>query len=163
MATITEAAQAEPAKLEREVVLTRRIAAPRALVFQALTKPEHIMRWWGPHGYTAPECEVDLRLGGAMRIVMHGPAGERHPMTGTIDDLHPPERFGYTFEAHLQEGVIALRGHNAVVLTEIDGQTELTLTARARGLVPEAAFMLQGMQAGWSQTLDRLAALFIPA
>jgi uncharacterized protein YndB with AHSA1/START domain len=154
MATTTDT----PA-MEREVVLTRRIAAPRALVFRALTDPEHLVRWWGPHGYTAKECTVDLRFGGALSIVMQGPAGERHPMTGVIDDLQPPERFGYTFEAHLQEGVIALRGHNAIILTEANGHTELTLTARATGLLPPTAFMLQGMQAGWSQSLDRLSAL----
>ena len=65
MATLTD----EPA-MTREVVLTRRLAAPRALVFRALTDPEHLMRWWGPQGFTTPEAEIDLKLGGALRIVM---------------------------------------------------------------------------------------------
>jgi uncharacterized protein YndB with AHSA1/START domain len=143
--------------MEREVVITRRIAAPRALVFRAFTEPTHLRRWWGPHGFTAPECEVDLRIGGALYIVMQGPDGRRRPMTGVIEELDPPARFAYRFEAHLDDGGPALRGRNALHLTESEGQTELTITARAEGLIPQAAMMLAGMEAGWTQSLDKLA------
>ena len=63
--------------LQREVVLARRIAAPRALVFRAFTDPEHLMRWWGPQGFTAPECDMDLRIGGALRVVMQATDGQQ--------------------------------------------------------------------------------------
>ncbi len=155
MASLTD-----DADLVREVVLTRRLAAPRALVFRAFTDPAHLMRWWGPHGFTAPECELDLRIGGALRIVMQAPDGQRFPMTGVIDELEPPERFAYRFEAHVGGDGPALRGRNALHLTEKDGHTELTVTARAEGLVPEAAMMLAGMEIGWSQSLEKLAGLF---
>lgn len=154
MATRTD----DPA-LQREVVLTRRIAAPRALVFRAFTDPEHLMRWWGPQGFTAPECDMDLRIGGALRIVMQAPDGQRFPMTGVIDELDPPERFAYRFEAHAGAGGPALMGRNALHLAEEDGQTVLTVTARAEGLIPAAAMMLAGMEAGWSQSLEKLAAI----
>jgi uncharacterized protein YndB with AHSA1/START domain len=154
MATLTD----DPA-LERELVITRRLAAPRALVFRAFTDPAHLMRWWGPHGFTAPACELDLRVGGALRIVMQAPDGQRFPMTGVIDQLDPPERFAYRFEAHVGPGGPALRGRNALRLAEIDGHTELTVTARAEGLVPAAAMMLAGMKAGWAQSLEKLAAI----
>ncbi|HUO22862.1 MAG TPA: SRPBCC domain-containing protein [Caulobacteraceae bacterium] len=156
MATTTDAA-----KLERAITLTRRFAAPRALVFRALTDPEHLMRWWGPNGFTTPECTIDLRVGGAMRIVMQGFDGGRFPMTAVIDALNPPERLGYAFEAYIDAGGPAVRGHNLIVLSEVDGHTELRLIARGEGLRPEAAFMLQGMKPGWSQSLERLAALFV--
>ena len=146
--------------MTREVTLTRRLAAPRELVFRAFTDPQHLMRWWGPHGFTAPECDIDLRIGGALRIVMQGPDGQRFPMTGVIEELVRPERFAYRFEAHAGPGGPALRGRNALLLAEADGHTELTITARAEGLVPEAAMMLAGMEAGWSQSLEKLAALF---
>ena len=57
--------------LEREVVITRVFDAPRELVF----KPERLMCWWGPHGWTNPKCEVDLRPCGAWRIVMRSRRG----------------------------------------------------------------------------------------
>lgn len=155
MAMLTD----DPA-LQREVVITRRIAAPRALVFRAFTDPVHLSRWWGPHGFTAPECEVDLRIGGALRIVMQGPDGRRFPMTGVIEELEPPERFAYRFEAHLDAGGPALRGRNALHLLESGGHTDLTVTARAQGLIPQAAMMLAGMEAGWTQSLDKLAHTF---
>ena len=144
--------------MQREVVLTRRLTAPRDLVFRAFTDREHLMRWWGPQGFTTPIVDIDLKLGGAMIIVMQGPDGQRYPMTGTIDELEAPERFAYRFEAHVTEAGPALRGRNALRLVEKDGGTELTITARAEGLIPEAAFMLAGMDAGWSQSLDKLAA-----
>jgi uncharacterized protein YndB with AHSA1/START domain len=153
MATLTD----DPA-LEREVVITRRFAAPRALVFLAVTDPAHLARWWGPHGFTAPECKLDLRVGGALRIVMQAPDGQRFPMTGVIDELDPPERFAYRFEAHVDAGGPALRGRNAMHFVETGEHTELTVTARAEGLVPAAAMMLAGMEAGWSQSLEKLAA-----
>lgn len=156
MATLTE-----DSALERELVLTRRFAAPRALVFRAFTDPEHLMRWWGPHGFTTPECELDLRLGGALRIVMQAPDGQRFPMIGVIDQLDPPERFAYRFEAHVGADGPALQGRNALLLIEADGHTELTVTARAQGLVPGAAMMLAGMEAGWSQSLEKLAGILV--
>jgi uncharacterized protein YndB with AHSA1/START domain len=156
MATLTD-----PPAMTREVALTRRLAAPRELVFRAFTDPGHLMRWWGPHGFTAPECEINLRLGGALRIVMQAPDGQRFPMTGVIEELSPPERFAYRFEAHVSAGGPALRGRNALLLTEAGAYTELTVTARAEGLVPEAAMMLAGMEVGWSQSLEKLSALFI--
>ncbi len=153
MATPTEALP-----MQREVVLTRRLAAPRALVFRAFTDPAHLARWWGPQGFTTPVVEIDLTLGGALTIVMQSPDGQRYPMTGTIDALEPPEHFAYRFEAHVTEAGPALRGRNALRLMENDGGTELTVTASAEGLIPQAAFMLAGMEAGWSQSLDKLTA-----
>ena len=63
---------------DREIVLTRLFDAPRHLVFDAMTKPEHVKRWWGllDERYSVPVCEIDLRPGGAWRFVGRGPQGE---------------------------------------------------------------------------------------
>jgi len=58
---------------DREIVLTRVFHAARRLVFEAFTKPEHLVRWFGPHGWTLDVCEVDFRPGGARRFILHGP------------------------------------------------------------------------------------------
>ena len=63
---------------ERELLLTRTLDAPRALVFRAWTEPEHLARWWGPQGFTTPSCTMDVRPGGAWRICMRAPDGVDH-------------------------------------------------------------------------------------
>ncbi|HYT14944.1 MAG TPA: SRPBCC domain-containing protein, partial [Burkholderiales bacterium] len=58
---------------ERTVVITRVFDAPRELVWRAWTDPRHMAQWWGPQGFTNPVCEMDVRPGGALRIVMRAP------------------------------------------------------------------------------------------
>ncbi len=64
---------------DREIVLTRRIKAPRELVWEAYTKPEHVMQWYGPNGFTLTIHEMDVRVGGVWRFMMHGPDGTDYP------------------------------------------------------------------------------------
>jgi uncharacterized protein YndB with AHSA1/START domain len=64
--------------LEREIVLSRVIAAPRSRVFQAFTDPSQITRWFGPEGFTAETLEIDIREGGRWRFVYTGPDGTRY-------------------------------------------------------------------------------------
>src|SRR6266849_1974927 len=63
---------------DQEICLTRLFNAPRQLVFEAMTKPEHVKQWWGRlgEGYSVPVCEIDLRPGGAWRFVNRHPKGE---------------------------------------------------------------------------------------
>ena len=67
---------------DREIVLTRVFDAPRELVFKVWTNPKHVALWWGPHGFSNPFCELDLRPGGAILIHMRGPDGIVYSMTG---------------------------------------------------------------------------------
>src|SRR5215831_18353622 len=77
---------------DREIVMTRVFDAPRHMVFEALTKPELLKRWFGPRGWTLPVCEIDLRVGGAWRFVLHGPDGRDIGMRGVYKEIVPPER-----------------------------------------------------------------------
>lgn len=64
-------AVAEQATLaEREITITRMFDAPRAVVFRAWTDAGQLAQWWGPKGFTNPVCEIDVRVGGAIRIHM---------------------------------------------------------------------------------------------
>jgi uncharacterized protein YndB with AHSA1/START domain len=58
-----------------ELTLTRIIDAPRDVVFEVWTRPEHLTEWWGPAGFSLPGCELDFRVGGAFRYQMRNPAG----------------------------------------------------------------------------------------
>src|SRR5439155_730098 len=67
---------------DREIKLTRDFDAPRNLVFEACTKPEHLKHWWGPRGYDVILCEGDLRPGGAWRTVQRAPDGNEYAFRG---------------------------------------------------------------------------------
>jgi uncharacterized protein YndB with AHSA1/START domain len=155
--TITSGPAAAHA-LERELVITRIFDAPRGLVFKAWTDPEHLAQWWGPKGFTAPICEMEGRTGGALRILMRGPDGAEYPMTGVIREIVEPERLVFTSVAMDEDGKRLLEGVTTVTFAEQGAKTKLTLHTRAVGLVADAARKLEGMDAGWTQSIDRLAA-----
>lgn len=142
---------------EREVVITRIFDAPRALVFKAWIDPKHLKRWWGPKMFTNPVCEVDARVGGTWRIVMRGPDGVDYPCGGVYREIVEPERLVFTNIATDNDGNPILDGLTTVTFAEERGKTKLTLTTRAVALVEYAAAYLQGMEAGWTQSLETLA------
>src|SRR5437879_6953424 len=87
-----------------EVRITRIIDAPRARVFKMWTDPKHLAQWWGPKGFTNPVCELDLRVGGALRIVMRAPDGVDYPMGGLFREIVEPERLVFTATAEDDAG-----------------------------------------------------------
>jgi uncharacterized protein YndB with AHSA1/START domain len=145
--------------LERVVLVTRIIDAPPDLVFKAWIDPGHMAQWWGPRGFTNPVCELDSRPGGAIRIVMRAPDGAEHPMTGIFHEIVAPERLVFTAVAVDTEGKPLLEALTTVTFAEHGGMTRLTVHASAVGLADIAARMLGGMEAGWTQSLERLAQL----
>ena len=94
MAATTDAA-AIPA--ERELTITRVLDAPRSLVFKVWTQPEHMVRWLGPKGFTAPSCKLEVRPGGAWRACIRSAEGVDHWMRGVYREVAPPERLVFTF------------------------------------------------------------------
>ena len=82
---------------EMEIRMTRLFDAPRQLVFEAMTKPEHVKRWWGRlgEGYSVPVCEIDLRVGGRWRFVNRHPEGEV-AFSGEYREIAPPGRLVFT-------------------------------------------------------------------
>jgi len=82
---------------ERELVITRVFDAPRLLVFKAWTEPEHLVRWWGPRGFTTPSCKMDVRPGGAFRFHMRSPEGTDHWLRGAYREIVEPERLVFSW------------------------------------------------------------------
>jgi uncharacterized protein YndB with AHSA1/START domain len=140
----------------REVTITRSFAAPRALVWRAWTDPAHLAAWWGPNGFTNPVCEVDPRPGGAIRIVMRAPDGQEYAMRGEFREVVAPERLVFTNCAVGADGATIIDGLTIVTFAERDGGTEMMLHTRAVALVDDAIRMIGGMEAGWTQSIDRL-------
>jgi uncharacterized protein YndB with AHSA1/START domain len=144
---------------KRTVTMTRVVDAPRDLVFRLWTEREHMAQWWGPRGFTNPVCELDVRVGGAIRIDMRAPDGTVYPMTGTFREIIPPQRLVFEAVAEDHDGNALLRSLTTVTFADEDGKTRLTVHADAVGLSPAAPQMLAGMEAGWTQSLERLAEL----
>ena len=140
-----------------EFVFRRDYRAPDALVFSAWTDPEQMAEWWGPHGFTNPVCELDPRPGGRLRIEMHGPDGTVYPMVGLYEVVEP-DRVVFTCLLLDEQGAPLFEIENAVTFVErASGGTTQTVRARVRRVSPGAAIHLVGREAGWSQSLERLA------
>ena len=152
--------------LEREVKIVRTFNAPRALVWQAWTNPTYVAQWWGPRGFTNPVCEWDARPGGRIHVVMRASdeiatmiGRADHPMTGEFTEVVPTERLAFVSTAVDDSGKPLLDALTTVRLSERDGKTDMVLHACAKGFVEIAARMLEGMEAGWTQSIDKLGEL----
>lgn len=77
--------------LDREIVITRVFDAPRELVFEAWTNPEHVVRWFGPKGFTLTTQEIDIRVGGRWRFVFQGPDGTDYDNRMVFLEVRRPE------------------------------------------------------------------------
>jgi uncharacterized protein YndB with AHSA1/START domain len=139
-----------------ELVVTRVFDAPRALVFKVWTDPKHMARWWGPHHFTNPRCELDARPGGAILIHMRGPDGTVYPMTGVFHEVVPPERLVFASAVPGPDGKSLFEILNTVTFAERGGKTTLTVRARVTMKTAGAEQFLRGMEAGWTQSLERL-------
>jgi uncharacterized protein YndB with AHSA1/START domain len=146
------------AHANREVVIMRVLDAPRSVVFKAWTDPKHVAQWWGPDGFTNPVCEMDVRPRGAIRIHMRGPDGTVYPMTGVYQEIIEPERLVFTAAALDEKGNPLFEVLSTVTFSEQGGKTTLTLQARVVKSAAGAAPYLSGMEAGWTQSLERLEA-----
>jgi uncharacterized protein YndB with AHSA1/START domain len=140
----------------RYIVIERVLDAPPALVFQCWTDPVHMARWWAPHGFTNPVCELDVRVGGAWRTVMRAPDGTEYPCHGVYQEVVPNQRLVFTNIATDAAGKPVLDGRTTVTFSPHNGKTKMTVSTGAIALVDYAAAYLEGMQAGWTQSLERL-------
>jgi uncharacterized protein YndB with AHSA1/START domain len=151
------AAGKAPRPSRNDLVLTRVFEAPRERVFRAWSEPERLARWWGPHGFTNPVCEADVRPGGAIHIVMRGPDGVDYPMTGVFHEVAAPERLVFSTYVGKEGEAVHFEVRITVTFAEHEGGTKLTLRAHVVKETPDAARYLAGMEQGWTQSLERLA------
>ena len=139
---------------DTEIVLTRAFAAPRRLVFDALTTPDLLVRWHGAQGWNLVECQVDLRVGGTWRFVSRGPGGAEMTMSGVYREVDPPARLVHTEALDQGDGGEALV---TTVLDEQGGRTTLTTTIRYPTRELRDAVVATRMAGGVGESYDRLA------
>jgi uncharacterized protein YndB with AHSA1/START domain len=141
-----------------EILMTRVFDAPRHLVFEALTKPEHIARWWGPRGTSVPVCEVDFRPGGAWRQVLRMANGQEVVFKGVYIEIVPPERFVAT-ECFDEPSVGRPEWTTTLTLEEHDGKTTMRSRVLHKTKANRDGHLNSGMERGATETFDRLAEL----
>jgi uncharacterized protein YndB with AHSA1/START domain len=139
--------------LELELVL----GAPRQRVFRALTEPAELAKWWGPHRFTTPAIELDLRVGGGYRFTMQPPGGEPFHLSGEFLQIDPPGRLVYTFrwdepDPDDRETVVTLS------LGEVADATQVSLSQGE--FATEARLALH--RGGWTDSLEKLRELIEP-
>jgi uncharacterized protein YndB with AHSA1/START domain len=140
---------------DTEITLTRLFDAPRDLVWDAMTRPEHVKQWWGilDDGYSVPVCEIDLRVGGKWRYVGSGPKGNIPAFYGEYKEIDRPGRLVYTeiFEPFPDGGSLVTQ-----LLTEEGGKTRLTVTAQYDSRETRDMVIGTGMEKGAAISYDRL-------
>ena len=143
-----------------QIITTRVIAAPRALVWQALTTPEHLRHFWGPDGFTNTFTKYDLRVGGQALFTMHGPDGTDYPNRFIFITIDPPRLLAFDHD-NGGEGPVEHKFRGELELHEEGAKTRVELrlieaSMEARDAV--AQFALEGGR----QNLDRLAVYVAP-
>ena len=141
---------------DRELVFTRVFNAPRQRVFDAWTKPEHLVRWYGCHSSSLIVCEVDLRVGGTYCFVARMTDGTEHALSGVYRDIVSPERLVFTQSFNDDPNREALV---AILFEERNGKTTMTMTALYRSAEDRQAVLDIGVARGMTETFERLAAL----
>ena len=134
---------------EREIVITRTFNAPRALVYEVLTRAEHVRRWWGPRQYGPVSAAADFRAGGHYRFAQGSPQGEV-AFSGDVRESSP-ERIVYVEEFE------AMPGHAAVTTVTLDeraGKTFMTLRSVYQSREDRDGVIGSGME--WGARLSYL-------
>ena len=128
--------------------LRRTFSAPPERVFRAWTIPAELMKWWGPGQYSAPQVEIDLRVGGRFRIAMKPPQGDIFYLGGQYREVQPPRRLVFTWqwEGDPVETLVTLD------FMERGGMTELIVTHER---FPNQE-QCDRHKEGWSASLEKL-------
>lgn len=152
--TLEQPGQGEP---RHPLSITRLIDAPCNKVFRAWTEPRWLQQWWGPHGMTTPECEMQLWVGGLLRTLMRAPDGTEYPSQGVFLEIVAPRRLVFT-DAFSPGWVPSAQAFMTAVITfeEELGRTRYTASAWHWNAADCRAHEEMGFYRGWGESLDRL-------
>lgn len=160
LARLAEQLETAASEQTREFVTSRLFAAPRELVFNALTEPERLLQWFGPSTWPMASCEVDLRVGGTWRYCMRGPGGEEAWGKGVYEEITPPALIVYMdyftdADGNTVPGMPASR--STFHLMEEGAGTRLTVRAVYPTEEDYQKVLEMGMEAGVTETWEQLA------
>lgn len=139
---------------DREIQMTRSFKAPRTLVWDVYTRPEHIRNWWGPREMPMSVCDVDLRVGGKWRYVANGPDGSVVAFSGEFTEIDRPARLVNTefFEDFPGNGSIV-----TTIFDEKDGLTTVVSTSCYESQEIRDIVLSTGMEDGAAESWQRIS------
>lgn len=162
---------------DREVTMTRTFDAPRTILFEAWTNPEYVAQWWGPHTFTNPNCDIDLRVGGSYRIVMRSTDGVDYPVKGIYLEIEESERLVITNVAdempadwldlvnqyrNAEESEPVLKMVMTIVFQDLGNErTQLVMTTHFEDNDDRDAILKMGAATGWAESFERLEELVL--
>jgi uncharacterized protein YndB with AHSA1/START domain len=136
-----------------ELAITRVLDAPPILVYKAWTEPEHMVRWIGPKGFTAPSVKMDVRPGGQYRALIRSGEGKDYWFRGVYREVVEAERLVFTF-AWEEDGERGQENLVTVTFADENGKTRMTFKQAPFQSVDER----DGHEGGWSEAFDKLSA-----
>ena len=161
MSTMTNSQSAQltfPA--DDQILITREFAAPKHLVYRAITEPELVKQWWNAKRGEVTVSEIDLRVGGKWRSVMVTPDGFEVAFHGEYREIVPNERVvsteAYEMPGVDPEAVDANATVNTVTLTENEGTTTMSVLVQCPSPEVRDAIVQSGMEAGMQDAYDLL-------
>ena len=137
---------------DREIHIERIFDAPRDRVFAAMTDPELIPQWWGPHGTTARVDRMDVETGGDWRFVIRNSDGSETGFRGTYRDVVAPERIVQTFEWEGMPGYVSVE---TATFEDLGDRTKLTSIALFHTTEERDGMLDSGMERGLNETYSR--------
>jgi len=150
--------------LPKIVKFERIFNAPIEKVWKVWTTPEEIKKWWGPDNVSIPECEIDLRVGGRIYIVMEAGqamgeyAGTRWPMDGKFTKVEQNKALAYDVKAWTEgdEADTTLQQVHEISFYDERGKTKMCLEVTLNKIGSKAGMAVEGMQYGFRQQFDKL-------
>jgi uncharacterized protein YndB with AHSA1/START domain len=150
---------------DTDIVITREFDAPRQLVWDVWTQPQHVEKWFGPKGFDTRVDKLDFKVGGQSAYVMIGPDGTEYPSHGVFQEIVPIEKIVTTDE--FGEGFEEIESMKNVDLPKILTQTylfddlgprtKLTIIVAHPTAEDKAKHEAMGVLEGWNSSLDKLA------
>lgn len=158
-------------KKTKRLEFERHYPAPVTTVWRAWTEPDLLRRWWSPEHTTVTDCDVDLRIGGTIHVVMEAGEGmgkyrgTRWPMSGVFTTIEPHSRLGYDARSWTEgdEAGTTIEHTNDIRLVESNGSTTVTLTITVTKIGPKAKMAAFGMKWGYKAYLDKLGQVLTAA
>jgi len=144
--------------VDREIVITRTVNAPRELVWEAMTNAHHVIHWWGPHGFSTTVKEMDFRVDGVWKLVMHGPDGANYPNEHIFKEIVKPERIVLAHSGKREGGAMVTSEKTWMFDVVEGGKTKVTIRMIFQSPEERDRVVKEfGAVEGGKQTLERLS------
>lgn len=140
-----------------DVRLEREFAVSQQILFDFVSRPEGLLKWWGPEGMTVPEHDLNFTRKGPWFSVMLNPDGRRFKVSGHVTHFDPPKSVGFTWAWHDDADKRGFESHVTMIVTATDRGAHLVIDHRG---LPDAE-AAQNHTEGWTSSLRKLERLAV--